>query len=237
MVDTANLGLPILEGGQAQKHVTVNEGWARLDGLTQLVIQEDGASVPPLAAADGQVWQVPIGAVNAWSGQEGKLAVASNGGWVFATPQEGWRGWLLHEGAPGVFDGTGWVVDSGASDLTGAATRLEIASFDQALGSGATVTTSGVIPAMASVLGVTARVTTPISGSLTGWRLGVAGSDDRYGTGYGLGLNAWARGMTGAPSTYYSDTSLLLTAEGGTFAGGSVRIAVHYVSLGLPEPV
>jgi hypothetical protein len=36
MTETANLALPLVQPAQAQKHVTVNEALARLDGLTQL---------------------------------------------------------------------------------------------------------------------------------------------------------------------------------------------------------
>ena len=85
------------------------------------------------------------------------------------------------------------------------------------------------------VIGVTGRVSGTISGALSGWRLGISGADNRYGSGLGLNVGSWIRGLTGAPVTYYADTDLLLTPEGGDFAGGSVRICVHLLQLELPN--
>jgi len=34
MDETARIGLPLVQAAQAQKHVTVNEAFARLDALT-----------------------------------------------------------------------------------------------------------------------------------------------------------------------------------------------------------
>jgi hypothetical protein len=65
----------------------------------------------------------------------------------------------------------------------------------------------------------------------------VAGSDNRYGSGLGLALNSYLRGLSGAPVTYYADTPLLLTAEGGAFAAGTVRLALHLVELEPPQAV
>jgi len=91
--------------------------------------------------------------------------------------------------------------------------------------------TATVIPANSLVLGITGRVTTDIFGDAVSWRLGVDGFDDRYGTSYGLTMGSYARGLTGMPLSYYEDTSLLLTGEGGTFSGGAVKFCVHYLSI------
>ena len=237
MGETARLGLPLVEGGQAQKHVTVNEAFARLDALGQRALQSATLTRPPGAAAEGQVGAVPAGAVRAWAGQAGRLAVWLSGGWDFVTPEAGWQAWLASEGAPVVFDGTAWRVRAAAEGLSGAALRWDIVEFDHVIGAGATSDTAVPIPAQSVVLGITCRVTGAITGTLGSWRLGVAGSDDRYGSGLGLSLNAWGRGLTGTPVTYYGDTALRLTAEGGVFAGGSVRFAVHRAVLDLPEAV
>lgn len=78
-------------------------------------------------------------------------------------------------------------------------------------------------------------MTGAISGTLTTWRLGVASSDNRYGGNLGWAQGAWVRGLTSTPQTYYSDTDLLLTGEGGDFAGGTVRLAVHLMNLTIPS--
>ncbi|MGX9357539.1 hypothetical protein ACS3SW_20860 [Roseobacteraceae bacterium S113] len=45
---SARLELPFILPAQAQKHVTHNEGLLRLDALVQLVMEEEGASAPPV---------------------------------------------------------------------------------------------------------------------------------------------------------------------------------------------
>jgi hypothetical protein len=86
------------------------------------------------------------------------------------------------------------------------------------------------------VLGVTGRVTAGITGAAS-WSLGVTGSPDRYGSGIGASLNSFAHGVTGSPLVYYGGSSLLLTAEGADFTGGTVRLAVHYFEVSPPRSV
>ncbi len=63
--------------------------------------------------------------------------------------------------------------------------------------------------------------------------MGVASSTNRYGGGLGLAQGSWLVGITGQPVTYYADEPLVLTANGGDFAGGEIRLALHYY---LPSP-
>lgn len=231
---TGNLGLPLVQSAQAQKHVTVNEALARLDGLVMPRLSSIGATLPPPAPAPGEVHATGSGAANEWFGHDGELAIFTSGGWVFAGPLAGWRGWDVVAGREVLFDGGGWVAGQVAGAPSGAATRIEVLEFDHAIGTGATSTTTQAIPSHAMVLGVTARVTSEIAGTLTSWRLGVAGADNRFGSGLGLAQGAFARGILGSPVTEFALAPLLLTAEGGDFAGGGVRLAVHHITLTLP---
>jgi len=43
-----------------------------------------------------------------WSGQQGAVALAQGGGWLFLTPRKGWRLWVESEARLVVFDGTQW---------------------------------------------------------------------------------------------------------------------------------
>ena len=52
MSDTSQLNLPLLSPSQAQKTVTVNEAFSRLDGLVQMVLASRGATTPPASAAE-----------------------------------------------------------------------------------------------------------------------------------------------------------------------------------------
>jgi hypothetical protein len=234
MTETFQLGLPLLAASQAQKHVTVNEALARLDGLVQMVLASRSVAVPPPGPAEGQVWAVPAGAVNDWGGQAGRLAIFVNGGWVFVTPGRGWRAFVADESRWIVHDGAGWRDGLVALSPSGAATAFGVAEVDHVIAAGATSEASPGIPANVLVFAVTARVTGAISGTLSAWSLGSDSSDNRYGAGLGLGVGSFARGLLGAPMTFYAPTPLRLTATGGVFAGGTVRLAVHYLEVAVP---
>lgn len=237
MAETARLGLPLLQAAQAQKHVTVNEALARVDALAQLVLQSRGVVTPPLAAGEGDAYAVPGGAVNAWDGQDGRLAVWLNGGWDFVDPVAGWRAAVADEGVVALFDGVEWIAGAEAVSPGGAATVRRVIEVDHPVSAGASSVTGAIIPAGAIVSGVTGRVIADLGGSAATFRVGIGGvSDDRYGSGIGTGAGAWFRGVTSAPQAYYADTAITLTGEGGDFGGGAVRIAVHVAELTLPRP-
>ena len=240
MADTANLGLPLLAPSQAQKHVTVNEALARLDALAKGVLVSRTVATPPEAAADGAVWAVPSGAQDDWAGQEGRLAIASGGGWSFVAPREGWRAYALDEGAALRHDGSRWAPDapSGpvAAGASGAATAIEVIEVDHAVGSGPISETGEVIPRASIVLGVTARVVEEITGTLATWRLGSPMASDRFGTGLGTEAGSYAEGVLSTPTAYWTRRSLKMSAEGGgEFAGGRVRFAIHCIRLTVPD--
>lgn len=235
MTETSELGLPLLQPAQAQKHVTVNEALTALDGLVQLRIASATVAMPP-APVDGLVHAVPAGAGGDWSGQDGRLAIAQGGGWSFVTPKAGWHGWMIDMGRAVTFDGTAWRAAPVSGDVHGAGLRFETISFDHAIGSGATSQPATVLPAGSMIFAVSARVTTALTGTLTSWRFGDTGQDNRYGNGMGLAAGSYAQGILGAPMTVYADTPLVFTANGGTFSGGVIRVAAHVLQLDLPQP-
>ncbi len=236
MSDTPQLQLPLLASAQAQKHVTVNEALIRLDALTQPVALSSTIEAPPLAA-DGDAYIVPEGATGEWAGHENSLAVYDNGGWLFLTPRRGWRVWIEDQNDYATYVSNRWVSALSGAYEEGAYSSIRIATTDETL-SGATHTTSLLLPDRAVVVGVTARVTADITGAgLTGWRIGVAGADDRYGSAIGLPKDSSSNGVTGAPVAYYANTPLLISAEGGAFDAGDVRLAAHYILLSPPDIV
>ncbi len=238
MARTAQLDLPLVMPSQAQKHVTVNEALVRLDAVAQLRVVSSVVQAPPEVSSDGTGYLIPSGSEGAWQGKAGRIAIWSNGGWVYLTPKTGWRAWDESLGGYRLFDGTDWMPDAIVASQGGAGTSWKVIEFDHDITPGGSNATSVAIPGQAQVLGVTGRVVVALEGAgLTGWRIGVAGSDDRYGTGIGKELNSVLVGLSGPPVTYYSPTQLLLTAEGGAFGLGRVRLALHLVQLVPPRLV
>lgn len=237
MAETSQFELPLLSAAQAQKHVTMNEALAVIDAVSQLRFLSATISTPPVTPTDGDAYIVAPGATGAWASQEGKLAIAANGGWRFVQPKSGWQAFNVETGTNQLFDGTDWLESSLAATQNGASTTEYIAEFDHVLAAGPVSSTAFVIPKDSVVLGVTGRVIVAISGTLTSWDLGVSGSTNRYGSGYGVTLNSYALGLTGTPTAYYSDTPLELTSNGGDFAGGTVRLAIHYRRIAPPRAV
>lgn len=108
MAETARMGLPLLDAGQAQKEMTVNEALARLDLLTQAAVVAVGANMPPGAPADGQAWIVGNAPTGAWTGHGRALAGWTVGGWRFAAPREGMAVWSEADGGAASFVGGQW---------------------------------------------------------------------------------------------------------------------------------
>lgn len=236
MTDTPRMLLPLLAPAQAQKHVTVNEALVRIDALTHLVLGSISVSVPPVSAHDGMLYAVPEGAADEWAGQAGRLALRLGGGWVFVPPQRGWRAFVQDVGNSALWDGEVWRLGAMTLSPQGAALALQSLQFDLPITAGASVESGVLIPPRAVLFGVTGRVVATISGTAQSWSLGVAGDTGRFGTGLGVSLNSWVNGPA-APIVYWDGTPLLVSAQGGDFADGMVRLVIHYAQLSLPAPV
>jgi hypothetical protein len=107
MPSTANLSLPFLEAGQAQKHVTHNDALRVLDAVVQLAVAAVSANPPP-SPADGERHIVGAGAGGVFAGHENEVAAFQDGAWVFYPPQAGWRAWSVDEEALLVWTGSAW---------------------------------------------------------------------------------------------------------------------------------
>jgi Protein of unknown function (DUF2793) len=238
MVNTAQLGLPLVMAAQAQKHVTVNEALAKLDAFSQLRLASLSFSEPPELPKPGQSYFISGEGSGTWVGQSGKIATYVNGGWSFTEPLVGWRAWDEENRTWTVFDGIEWV--SGALTVSPSAAGAVFKSdeFDHAVERGTVNATSYHLPENSVVFGITGRVLVGIAGvGLQSWRLGVNGSDGRYGTGLGLERTSYILGLTGSPMSYFQPTPLLVSAEEGEFESGRIRLCVHYLSLLVPRSV
>lgn len=112
-----NLGLPYLQPSQAQKHVTHNTALERLDSFVQLSVEQLHAVTPPVSPADGEAWALGSNATGAWAGQEDRLAVWINGGWVFLDPPEGTRLWEREGKRLMVWSDGAWIAATGLDSL------------------------------------------------------------------------------------------------------------------------
>src|SRR5882757_215310 len=108
MTDTANLGLPCIEGSQAQKHVTHNEALRILDTLVQLAVLDRDLTAPPGSPTEGQRWIVKATATGAWAGHDNAIAAWQDGVWQFSGPLAGWVAFVVDEAALVVWNGTAW---------------------------------------------------------------------------------------------------------------------------------
>jgi hypothetical protein len=107
MSESANLGLPFLEAGQAQKHVTHNEALRILDAVTQLAVI-DVRNAPPDTPEEGARHIVGSGPSGAFAGHANHVAAFQDGAWMFLPPRTGWRAWNADEEALLVWTGSEW---------------------------------------------------------------------------------------------------------------------------------
>ncbi len=231
MSETANLGLPLLAQAQAQKHVTVNEALTRLDRLVMLGVASRTIADPP-PGAEGLRHVVPAGATGDWAGRDGSVAIHVNGGWDFETPAPGWRAYVEDEGREIVFASGVWGALTAPQIPPGAVAATE---FEHVFAPGGAQAAQGVLPEGSIVFGVTARVIEGIVGP-TGWNLGVAGAETRYGEALSTATGAGLRAALTAPLAFSADTPLILTPRGGDFVSGRVKLAVHAMTLAIPDP-
>ena len=115
---SARFALPFILPGQAQKEVFHNEALAAVDGLLHPAV-EGAAGAPPSDPEEGACWIVVAGATGAWDDQDGRIALATGGGWRFLVPVVGMGVWDKSAGFERRWTGSGWSDGKvGASGLT-----------------------------------------------------------------------------------------------------------------------
>ena len=93
MSQSPRLKLSYILPQQAQKHVSANESFRRLDALVQLSVKSAALAAEPPAPAEGDAYIVPAGATGAsWSAfAAGVVAAFQDGQWLDHAPRAGWR--------------------------------------------------------------------------------------------------------------------------------------------------
>ena len=231
MNETANLGIQLLSAGQAQKHVSINESFLKIDSLFMLSVRSRSTVTPPSSPESGDRYAVPAGALGAWAGKATHVAIFADGGWDFVQPRRGWRAFAEDEDLDIVFTNGVWREQQSA--ISGV-NVLQVSEFEQELRSGYAQSSVATIPAGALVFGVTARIKEAVEG-VTAWSLGTTQDPKRYGAFLLTGVGEVVRGATGAPLAYSEATPLLITPENGQFLSGRIRFQIHYLLLGVPS--
>ncbi|MFC7053808.1 DUF2793 domain-containing protein [Hansschlegelia quercus] len=114
MSQSPHLGLSFLAPAQAQKHVTVNETFRRLDALVQLGVLDRTLTAPPSTPAEGDRHIVGAAPIGAWADHASEIAAFLDGTWIFVEPKPGWLAYVAAEGVLLVFVGGAWVGALGA---------------------------------------------------------------------------------------------------------------------------
>lgn len=236
MTTTPNFSIPELAQAQAQKHVTVNQGFKVIDTAMNLNVISRVLTAPPGSPSEGDKYIPAATATGAWVGQEDNIATFINGSWLFFIPVDGWRCFDQNTSTLLIYDGAVWSTFSAPLTLSADITVTEATNEaqmqfhileEELTGlSGATVDTSIQIPNGAIVFNVSERVTTTITGA-TSFDVGVSGNTSQFGGTLGLTAGSTNLGVIG-PTGFYAATAIRLTANGSNFTAGAVRIAIHY---------
>ena len=117
MTETANLGLPFIDGSQAQKHVTHNEALRILDDAIQIAVLDATLVLPPSSPVDGERHIIASEAGGAWAGQGKAVATWETNAWRFLMPKTGWCVWSIADDALLVFDGSNWISVTAAGGI------------------------------------------------------------------------------------------------------------------------
>lgn len=107
---TPNLALTTLEGAQSQKHITINEAFARLDAAAQLSVITRDAVDPPAGPADGARYLLGPSPTGDWTDHPNAIAAWDDAAqiWLFFEAREGWRCWIEDEQALFILTGGAW---------------------------------------------------------------------------------------------------------------------------------
>lgn len=232
MTSTPRLVLPAIDAAQAQKHVTHNEALMLLDALTQLAVESRTLSAPPGSLSEGACYIPASGATGAWSGWGGQIALYSAGGWTRIAPVSGLKAWVKAERLTVTYEDGIW---RDGIALTAHGGRVTLRAKEEELTlAGAFVETADTafIADRAIVLGVSSRTTLAITGA-SSYGVGTAGNTTQFGNLLGVALGSANNGVIG-PTAFYTDTKVRVTANGGNFTAGKVRLIVYFLEMSIP---
>lgn len=116
MTTTAHLALTLVEQAQAQKEVTINQDFIRVDALLNTGAKSKAVATPPASPSIGDVYIVAGSPTGDWAGQTGKIAYY-DAIWRFITPNEGMTLWVNDENLLYSYDGSAWILSCNPTEF------------------------------------------------------------------------------------------------------------------------
>lgn len=159
------------------------------------------------------------------------MAFWREGAWAFFVPAVGWRVHVEDERLTVVWTDGAWR-DRIVGTANGGAIRLVALEQELTLTGAFVDATTAVIADRMIVLAVASRTTQAITGA-TSYGVGVAGNTSQFGGALGIALGSSNIGVIG-PSAFYANTPIRVTAAGGNFTGGKVRIVLYALAFTAP---
>lgn len=108
METTPRLSLPLIQPGQALKHITHNEALIRLDMMSAVSVLSDSLSEPPVTVTDGDSYRVAVAGTGAWSGLDGQIVMWIGTQWNNLPSPEGLLAFVRDSGIWTIRTDTGW---------------------------------------------------------------------------------------------------------------------------------
>ena len=127
MTTTTHLAISLVDQAQAQKEITINQAFTRIDAFLNNGAKSRYLSTPPTSPNSGDLYIVGTNSPSGvWAGQGGNLAYFDTA-WHFITPNAGVKIWVADEGLIAIYNGTSWLLDS---VVTQSASSYTLASSD-----------------------------------------------------------------------------------------------------------
>lgn len=128
MTISPKFGITYLEGSQAQKHISANEGFRRVEALTQIVVIDRNLTTPPGSPANLDTYIPAATATGDWTGAENDIAFYDLDEWVIVPPAEGMIAYIDDENQWVYWNGTSWAdLPFSSAAFSGARVRLSSA--------------------------------------------------------------------------------------------------------------
>ena len=220
MSTTGRLGLPYILQAQAQKEVTHNQALNILDVFVNTVVEAIVDDLPD-TANDGDIYITG----------RNKLAQYMSGSWTYYQPLQFMEIWLKNTKSRMMYNGGDWISSGFTIKATSGrdtSESLQVSQWQEDIKlSGASTSSTKLIPDHSSVIAINTWVIEPITG-VANFSIGVKGDANRYGPNISSAKDTTNVGMTNYPTTYYYDTPIIFTAKDGNFTGGVVRLSAQY---------